>query len=99
MNSRVPSPAHMSQAFLRKPCAIRRCAELAPFGHLFCGKHEAMIPAELSAAVEAANKAFIAAAQNQNIGEAMSALERALMAERQTKIAIEAMEANDAAVR
>lgn len=99
MNSRVPSPAHMPKSLLRKPCAIKRCAELASLGHLLCDKHEKMVPAELNARIETANRCFLDAARAGDMGGAMGALERSLLTERQIKLAIEAMEASDAADR
>lgn len=93
MNSIATPSAHIAKALLRKPCAVKRCADLAPFGQMLCDRHEAMAPAELTSAVIEANRAFIAAAQDNNIDGAMRALERGLIAERRIKLAIEAKEA------
>lgn len=93
MNSIVPPSPHRPKSLFRKPCAIKRCAELAPFGQMLCDMHEAMAPVELTDAVAEANRAFIAAAQDNDMDGAMRALERGLMTERRIRLSIEAMEA------
>lgn len=96
MSSVVSSPAYMAKLCSRKPCAISRCAELVPFGRTLCDRHEAKIPADLGAAFEEANRAFITAATENDFAAAMRALERGLLTERRIRLAIEAGEVRDA---
>ena len=96
MSDALPTPAHFSTGFLRKPCPVRRCAELRPLGQIFCERHMAAIPPELEARWIEANRDFVAAAREQEMTAAMQALERALVTERAMRLAIERGEAGDA---
>lgn len=80
---------------MRKVCAIRRCADLAPFGRTLCDRHERKVSPGFRWITESTEHDLIAARENCDFEAAVNALKLLLIAEHSIRLSIEADEARE----